>query len=97
MIARPAALATLLLLAGCSPPEQVVLNRCQASVAPIARGRSLISSDIAELIEACMLSKGFALKETGERCPDTLQTATDRRCYYPDTAIGHLYSKLSNG
>jgi hypothetical protein len=96
MSARPAALAVFLFLAGCGPPEQEVLNRCRASVAPEIKGRGLISSDVAELIQACMLSKGFALRETGARCPDALQTATDRRCYYPDTAIGRLTSKLGN-
>jgi hypothetical protein len=81
-------------LAGCSPPDSHVIEICKATVAAEARGHALIPSDIGELIEACMLNKGFALDETSARCSDDLPTATNPQCYRPDTAIGRLSTML---
>jgi|GEM_PF-5902625 len=92
--ARKAWLGAVLLLGACSPPKQDVLNRCQVTAQSEAKGRGLISLDVAELVEACMLSKGFALSEIGARCPENMQGATDRRCYAPNTAIGRFYGKI---
>jgi hypothetical protein len=79
-----------ILLAGCSPPDSHVIAVCKEIAAAKAKGHALISSDIGELIEACMLSKGFVLDETSARCSDDMATATNPQCYRPDTAIGRL-------
>jgi hypothetical protein len=82
------------LLAGCSPPDSHLIAICKATVAVEARGHGLISSDIGELIEAGMLSKGFALDETSARCSNDLPTATNPQCYRPDTALGRISTIL---
>jgi hypothetical protein len=88
------AIPGVLLLTGCAPPDQRVLDVCRDTAAVEARGHDLISSDIGELIEACMLSKGYVLEEATKRCGENLQTATDRRCYYRDTLLGHIFARL---
>jgi hypothetical protein len=80
--------------AGCSPPDTHVIAQCKEIAASKGRGHSLISSDIGELIEACMLDKGFVLDETSAHCSDDLPTATNPRCYRPNTALGRLSKML---
>lgn len=86
--------ACIVLLAGCSRPDQKDLSTCKAKAVSQTRGAGFTASDTAELIEACMLSKGFSLRETGKRCPDGFQGATDRLCYYPNTTAGRLFDRL---
>jgi hypothetical protein len=86
--------ACVLFLTGCSRPEQKDFGICRAKAVSQTRGVGFTASDTAELIEACMLSKGFLLRETGKRCPDGFQGATNRLCYYPNTAAGRLFDRL---
>jgi hypothetical protein len=59
-----------------------------------SRGHSLDSSDVGELTEACMMTKGYELKEDGPRCTDDMRTATNPKCYYRNTLVGGLSSWL---
>jgi hypothetical protein len=77
-------------LAGCDRPDAQTLKVCRESAYQQGRGHQLIPSDFGELVEACMLAKGYALKETGKQCKDDFATATGARCYYPDTFSGRL-------
>jgi len=81
-----------LFLAGCSPPDQRVLDLCHKSAAIRARGYKLTSTDLGELTEACMAERGYTLKKTGSVCSHDLRSENDRRCYYPDTLPGRLYA-----
>jgi hypothetical protein len=76
--------------AGCSPPDTQIIAEGNEIAATKARGHALISSDIGELTEACMLSKGFVLDETSTRCSDDMATATNPQCYRRNTVIGRL-------
>ncbi len=84
----------LLLVAGCSPPDQHVLDLCHRAVAHRAQGYRLTSADLGELSEACMAERGYILKKTGSVCSHNLRSEDDRRCYYPDTLPGRLYALL---
>jgi hypothetical protein len=37
-----------------------------------------------------MMAKGYELKEDGPRCIDDMRTATNPKCYYPNTLVGRL-------
>jgi hypothetical protein len=87
-------LALLLLVAGCSPPDQTVLDNCHKSSVQRAKGYKLTSADLGELAEACMAERGYTLKKSGSVCSHNLQSENDRRCYYPDTLPGRLYALL---
>jgi hypothetical protein len=76
--------------AACAPPDNRVIAACKVIAATKAQGHALISSDIGELIEACMLSKGFVLDETSPRCSDDMATAANPQCYRPNTVVGRL-------
>lgn len=84
--------ALFLPLAGCSPPDQRVLDLCHKSAALRAQGYKLTSADLGELAEACMAVRGYTLKKTGSVCSHNLRSENDRRCYYPDTLLGRLYA-----
>jgi hypothetical protein len=77
-------------LAGCDRPDAQTLKVCRESAYQQGQGHQLIPSDSGELVEACMLAKGYALKETGKQCKDDFATAAGARCYYPDTFSGRL-------
>jgi hypothetical protein len=79
-------------LAGCSPPDQRVLDLCHKSAALRAQGYKLTSADLGELAEACMAERGYTLKKTGSVCSHNQRSENDRRCYYPDTLPGRLYA-----
>lgn len=84
-----------LCLLGCSPPPGRTLDICRARAQVEGQGKGLGSEDIAELVEACMLDRGWALKEAGPRCTDSTATANDPHCYYQNSFWGRLYAKFS--
>jgi hypothetical protein len=71
------------------------LEICKARASGEIGDRDFESTDRAELIEACMLQRGWALKEKGPRCTDSLTTSTDGGCYFPDTWWGKLLSQFT--
>src|SRR5512140_1154469 len=81
-------------LLGCSRPAGRTLEICRARAQVEAQGKGLGSEDVAELVEACMLDRGWALKEGGPRCTDSAPTASDSHCYYQNNSWGRLYSKI---
>jgi hypothetical protein len=83
------------LLAACSPPKQQSVDLCKADAVLKSRGHSLDSSDVGELTEACMLNKGYALKEAGRYCSEDMATATNANCYYRDNLFGRLAARFS--
>ena len=87
-----AGVAVLLLVAGCSPPDQNVLDLCHKSAVQRAKGYRLTPADLGELAEACMAERGYILKKSGSVCAHNLRSENDRRCYYPDTLLGRLYA-----
>jgi hypothetical protein len=88
-----AVLGTTTLIA-CSPPTQQTLAACRSTAISEGRGHSLDVSDVGELTEACMLAKGYALKEDGALCSDNTTTTTNSNCYYPDTILGRLGARF---
>ena len=82
-------------LSACSPPQKQTLALCRDSAVSQSRGHSLESSDIGELTEACMLTRGYALKENGPHCTDDLTTAMNPKCYYRDNVFGRIQSQFS--
>ena len=70
---------------------------CKAQANLEARGKGLAPEDRGELIEACMLGHGWALKEDEPHCTDSEATANDLRCYYPNNFIGRLYAGAGGG
>jgi hypothetical protein len=94
VISIVAILVTATLIA-CSPPKRQTIALCQRKAISEGRGHSLDSSDIGELTEACMLTKGYALKEDGPLCSDNAATATNPNCYYPNTVLGRLGARFS--
>lgn len=87
--------ALLLALGGCSPPDQTLLDACRQSAAARGHGLNLTQSDLGELVEECMSKKGYALRKNRKGCMHDFPSATARRCYYPDTALGHFYDDLT--
>jgi hypothetical protein len=85
-------ICSCIILMGCSPPDNRIIAVCKETAATQARGHGLISSDIAELIEACMMSKGYALEEKSARCSDGRATAIKPQCYRPNTVVGRVSS-----
>ena len=88
------AIASTLLLTGCSPPEQKVVAECQATAANRASGLGLSETDLGELTEACMAARGFILDKTGQRCAHDLSSQTNRVCYYANTWWARFYHSL---
>jgi hypothetical protein len=86
--------AIVLFVAGCSPPDQRVLDLCHKSAVNRGKGYKLTWADLGELAEACMAGQGYMLKKTGSVCSHNLQSENDRRCYYPDTLPGRLYALI---
>ncbi len=86
----PAAVVALLFLAGCSRPAQHEVDACKQTAIREGAGHQLNDDDVGELTEACMAAKGFALRETGKRCPDNVATATNPGCYYRDNFLGRV-------
>ena len=82
-------------LAACSPPNKQAISKCQNDAVSKGRGLSLNSSDVGELVEACMISQGYVLKEDGPRCTDDMRTATNPGCYYRNDFIGRLIARFS--
>lgn len=87
-------LVGLLGIGACSPPSQTVLDQCRASATAKAAGHDVVPSELEELVEECMLLRGYQLNETGSACADDLKSALNRRCYYPDTIPGHFRNYL---
>jgi hypothetical protein len=83
------------LLGACSPPKQQTIASCKTMAVSQSHGHSLDSSDIGELTEACMMTKGYALKEDGPHCNDDIATATNAKCYYRDNLWGRLVARFS--
>jgi len=83
-----------LFLLGCNPPEQKVLANCEVTAANRASGQNLTKTDLGELTEACMASRGFILDKTGRSCAHDLSSQTNRSCYYPDTRWARFYHSL---
>jgi hypothetical protein len=86
----PAAIAAVVCLMGCSRPAQREVDACRQTAIREGVGHQLNGDDVGELTEACMVSKGFSLKEAGKRCPDNLSTATNPSCYYRDNFLGRM-------
>ena len=95
MLGISAALLLAAALTACLPPKNQTLTQCKAMASSQGRGHSLDSSDIGELTEACMLDKGYALKEGGPPCPDDAATPNNPICYYPNTFMGRLLERFS--
>jgi hypothetical protein len=95
LIGPALAIAASLAVAACSPPKQQTIAACKATAVLQSRGQSLDSSDIGELTEACMMTKGYALKEDGPRCTDDIATATSPKCYYRNNWVGRLAARFS--
>jgi hypothetical protein len=91
----PAGLMIAVTLMACSPPKNQTIALCKTAAISQARGHALDSSDTAELTEACMLTKGYALKEDGPRCTDDAATASNPKCYYPNKFMGRLLARFS--
>jgi hypothetical protein len=89
-----ATMATCSLVA-CSPPKQQLIAQCRSAALSEGRGRSLDPSDIGELTEACMMTKGYALKEDGPSCTDDAATAINPSCYYRNSLFGRLVARFS--
>jgi hypothetical protein len=87
--------ALLAALAACSPPKHETIALCQSKAILEGRDHSLDASDIGELTEACMLTKGYALKEDGPLCSDDAATAVNPKCYYRNTIMGRLVARFS--
>ena len=81
-------------LFGCSPQPDRALEICRARTQVEAQGRGLDPEDRAELVEACMLDRGWALREEGARCLDNATTPNNPQCYHPNTFWGWLYSRV---
>jgi hypothetical protein len=77
----------VLVVAACSPPPPAI-KQCQAQASAQARGHALDSTDVGELVEACMLNKGWALDENSAQCTDDYKTAVTPQCYYRDDFFG---------
>jgi len=79
---------------GCSPPNQQLIAQCKAVAIAQAHGHSLQASDVAELTEACVMTKGYEPKEEGSACPDNVATTTPAQCYYPANFFGRIGERL---
>ncbi len=89
--------ATGVWLAGCAPPDPQIISQCRLAAIRQAKGHAVDSSDAGELIEACMMTKGFAVQEDGPGCEDDTKGPFTPACYYPDTMagrFGHLLRRL---
>jgi hypothetical protein len=85
-----AALAAIV-LAGCGPvTDPRIVSECRLSAIREAQGHRLEASDVGELIEACMLAKGFAVRENSAECSDDIKGPINPTCYYPNTAPGRF-------
>jgi uncharacterized lipoprotein YajG len=84
------AMASVLLLAACSQPDQRTIAVCRETASQRAQGYHLQSSDLGELVEECMLAKGYRLSETGKLCSDDLASATSAKCYYRQSYISRF-------
>ncbi len=82
-------------LVACSPPNRQTIALCQRTAISEGHGHSLDSSDVGELTEACMLNKGYALKEDGPHCSDDAATAANPKCYYRNNLFGRLAARFS--
>jgi hypothetical protein len=87
---RSPLLIVAILLVGCGPPDQHTLQLCREAARAQARDHQLEASDEGEVIEARMLTKHYALKETENNCGDDFASATNARCYYRDTYISRI-------
>ena len=85
----------LFALGGCSPPDRNLLDACRQSAAARGHDLNLTKSDLGELVEECMSKRGYALRKNHKGCMHDFPSATARRCYYPDTTLGHLYDDLT--
>jgi hypothetical protein len=78
-------------LAGCGPvTDPRIVSECRLSAIHEARGHRLEASDVGELSEACMLAKGFAVREKSAECSDDIKGPINPACYYPNTAPGRF-------
>jgi hypothetical protein len=84
----------LIFLDACAPPDPRAVSECRASAQKEGRGHALISSDIGELVEACMLAKGYLVKEGKKECSDDISGPMKAECYYPNTLTGRLWASL---
>ncbi len=84
------ATASVLVLAACSQPDQQTISVCRETASQRAQGYHLQSSDLGELVEECMMAKGYRLSETGKLCSDDLTSAINAKCYYSETYISSL-------
>jgi hypothetical protein len=89
--------ASAALLAGCGRADPQVISQCRQAATQEARGHPIDPSDVGELIEACMMSKGFAVREDGPDCADDITGPLRPICYYPNTVpgrIGHFLRQI---
>lgn len=83
-------------LSACSPPPPPrTLEICKSRAQAESQGKDLAADDVSELVEACMLSRGWALKEDGPQCADSATTPFKPKCYYKDDFWGRLSAKVS--
>src|SRR5581483_11503302 len=87
---------TVLSLVACSPSPRT-LEICKSRTEAEVQGKRVTADDVSELIEACMLQRGWALKEDGRRCSDTAATPQKLGCYYKDNFWGRMYLEFLGG
>ena len=88
-------LAPLILLAGCEPPQQSVMDSCHKMASVRASGKNLTPRDVGELVEACMAERGYLLHKTDESCAHDLSSQSQRRCYYSNSLWGRFHRAVT--
>ena len=71
-----------LLLSGCGAPSPRVVAQCKETASRQAAGHHITTDDIGELTEACMMQRGFGVREGGRECSDDSSGPFNPRCYY---------------
>jgi hypothetical protein len=87
---RLVAMASVLVLAACSQPDQQTISVCRETASQRAQGHHLQSSDLGELVEECMAAKGYRQSETGKLCSDDFASAINAKCYYSKIYLSSL-------
>lgn len=86
-----------LLLTGCGAPSPRVVLQCKERANRQAAGHQITGADIGELTEACMMERGFGVRESGGECADDVSGPFDARCYYyPANIFGRAAQWLQN-
>jgi len=98
---NPASLASVmfagLLLAGCGAPSPRVVAECKETASRQAAGHHITPDDVGELTEACMMQRGFGVRESSQQCADDSSGPFSPRCYYyPANIFGRAAQWVQN-